>query len=267
MFSENNRLLPVLQCMLTAFVVLVPACSILETRDGCPCNIFVDLASQTVAPNDSVCVNVNGINVRDYNRAVVPFPEYPDGVHLPIKDREMAAVSVFPANLMQYNSQGAFFVTSGVDFPPLYAHFSLCETSDTQAYVRAEMHKQYCRVNLQFISSDQSRYSLAVKSAFCGYNADGSLAKGGFHHRINPDAQGRAVFNLPRQGDSALMLEISGGAAGRREYALGALLERNGYDWAAPDLEDVSITLDFASSQLVVNSVGWSSPIILEIEV
>lgn len=243
------------------------SCSIIEVRDGCPCNVFVDLSSQSVAANDSVCVNVNGVMIRDYNMAVVPFQNYPEGVSLPIKDRQMAAVSVFPAELGKYNSQGSFYVTSGMDFPPLYAHFSLCETNETQAFVKAEMHKHYCRVSIHFVSSDLSRYALAVKSSYCGYNADGSLVEGGFHYRLRLDANGDTAFNLPRQGDASLMMEITGGVAGRREFALGSLLKQHGYDWTAEDLDDVSLTLDFAASKLVVSSVSWETPIVLDITV
>ena len=64
---------------------------------------------------------------------------------------------------------------------------------------------------------------------------------------------------LPRQSDASLMLYIDDGDTSVKAFALGQYIVSGGYDWTADDLEDISVSIDFAQTEVLVTVDGWES--------
>lgn len=129
------------------------------------------------------------------------------------------------------------------------------------------MHKHFCRITMTFITDMTSNYAVMMKSAWCGLHCSGKPMEGNYSCRLSFDRAGVAVFDVPRQGDASLLLEILREGAMTRSYALGNILVDNGYDWMAEDLEDMTISVDYAASVIRINSSAWPTEIIMKVEI
>ena len=85
-----------------------------------------------------------------------------------------------------------------------------------------------------------------MEGAYGGWQPDGSPAPGTFSSRLLPGADGRAVLRLPRQGDDSLLLHIVFSDQVVRTFALGSYIAASGYDWTAPDIEDLTLHVDIS---------------------
>ena len=72
---------------------------------------------------------------------------------------------------------------------------------------------------------------------------------------------------LPRQMDASLMLVIDDGGGSPQAFALGQYIVSSGYDWTAPDLEDITVTLDYALTEIRLIISGWDSVYEYEMEI
>ena len=75
------------------------------------------------------------------------------------------------------------------------------------------------------------------------------------------------VAVLPRQVDASLVLEIDDGKGNSKVFALGQYMIASGYDWNEPDLEDVTVTLDYALTELRLVVNGWESVYRYDVEI
>ncbi len=62
---------------------------------------------------------------------------------------------------------------------------------------------------------------------------------------------------LPRQRDSSLSLEIAEEASVLKSFALGNYIEGSDYDWSAPELDDIVVTIDYARTRLSISVGEW----------
>ena len=119
----------------------------------------------------------------------------------------------------------------------------------------------YMRATLKSVAS----------GAGAGANASiGSLAEGseeGLMHQPADAAQPLPAAEvatevscslcLPRQRDSSLSLEIAEDASVLKSFALGNYIEGSGYDWSAPELDDIVVTIDYARTRLSISVGEW----------
>lgn len=249
MYSRPIGLIFALFCM--------GACTVLENRGECPCQIRLDLTSQTLASFDSVavCVSVpGGGESRIYS---VGRDRYAEGFVVETSCRDSVFISVFPADMSPYFKNGCLTLPLGSDCPQLYSYAGVCDTSADTCTVGVVMHKNHCRVSLRFVAWSPGSYACRVQGSFCGYHADGKPMQGDFSYALHFDMNGMAYFNLPRQGDSSLELEVTGADGSRSHFAIGNMIEQSGYDWSAEDLRDITLTLDYATAMIGVGGSWW----------
>ena len=97
-----------------------------------------------------------------------------------------------------------------------------------------------------------------MEGFYGGWTPDGSPAPGPFSRRLLPGTDGRAVLRLPRQGDDSLLLHIVFSDQVVRTFALGTYIAGAGYDWTAPDLEDLTLTVDISLTSVTISSDLWT---------
>lgn len=64
---------------------------------------------------------------------------------------------------------------------------------------------------------------------------------------------------LPRQNDASLRLDLMDGSGLLKSFALGNYMTMSGYDWTAQDLQDASVTVDFACTKITVSVGAWEN--------
>ena len=81
---------------------------------------------------------------------------------------------------------------------------------------------------------------------------------GNFMYAMYTDSAGACQLVLPRQTDSSLVLEVHDDTGILRSFALGEYVTASGYDWSEADLKDITVSLDYALTRVVIVVEAWA---------
>ena len=107
--------------------------------------------------------------------------------------------------------------------------------------------------------------SISLVGNVDGYASDGRPTLGRFCCSSVVDVDGSCTMVLPRQVDNTLMMELDDASGVLKRFAIGEYIAESGYDWATPDLEDITIDLDFAVTHLTLVIQGWEKEYMFDI--
>ena len=252
--------------------ILLLSCSVKEDRTECPCFLTLDLGGIGTAALmqqglDSLVVGVvagtdfyeeAGLalrdNVQEYNLAV---PKEQVDV--------MVACGVGRGGL----STGGFTIPEGDECPAVYLFTDSFMADEGELRRTVSLHKHYCVLSVSMKTSYNTNarpYRIHLEGNVSGCSMDGSPAEGFFSCFSSPSSGGLCHLNIPRQRDGSLMLEVHFQDSGEiRSFPVGEYILESGYDWSAPDLEDIRLEMDFSRSGLTFNISGWKKTLTFEI--
>lgn len=246
-------------------VLLTAACSVKEDRTPCPCVLELDF----VCP-ERAGAGYAGLIVSSSGRT-----EWKDTVDL--KTGGNGYQASVPRDFLHVRawtgddgmmSEGVLHIPLGRDCPRVYMHDSDVRTEGEYCHETVVLRKNHCVMTLVTEGEEPLSSDLRLKGNVAGYDAQGRQLSGDFELLLNNRGlETGYVAVLPRQMDASLMLEVDDGRGNLKAFALGQYIVSSGYDWNAPDLEDVSVTLDYALTEirLVVN--GWESVYRYDVEI
>ena len=242
------------------------SCSVKEKRCDCPCYLYVDFSVEDPGIVASSVIDVSSEDGFLFD-AVLDSSVCSRGVSVPVPRGEVSV------NVVAYD--GGMFVPGnglvipwGGDCPPLYFHHSDVDTSSDSARDTVRLHKSYCAVTVRLLSRESSEsLGFEICGNVCGYDRQGSPLGGDFASAGEVLEDGRSLVRIPRQLDSSLRLRVVGSGEVVREFALGEYMSSGGYDWTAPDLEDVDVTVDFALAAVTVKVENWSVKYVYDVEI
>lgn len=52
-----------------------------------------------------------------------------------------------------------------------------------------------------------------------------------------------------------------------RQFALGHLIIDSGYDWTAPDLQDIEVDIDYSKSDIIFSVDGWDKEMSFDVTI
>ena len=215
---------------------------------------------------------------------------------LPVPKGELAVTAVGGALA---EGDGSVRIPQGEEAPPLYLFHADVSTVADQVILPVLLHKQYCSLELVFSGPPGygPPFEVVVEGFYAGWSADGSPLPGPFSRRLlvgsasshssypshpmclpgsgsglgsmglpgSDGAEGRSVLRLPRQGDDSLLMHIVFSDRIVRTFALGSYIAASGYDWAALDLEDLTLNVDISLTSVTVSTDLWSKTEELEV--
>ena len=230
-------------------LLLVPSCSVKENRAACPCSLALELAGLPVRP---VFLNVAG---EGYSFTGVVHADTLLMLSVP---KGEVAVSAVGGALAE--GDGSVRIPEGEEAPPLYLFHADVSTDAEQVVLPVTLHKQYCSLEMLFKgpSGYGPPFEVAVEGSYGGWEPDGSPAPGAFSRRLLPGSDGRAALRLPRQGDDSLLMHIVFSDQVVRTFALGSYIAASGYDWTAPDLEDLTLSVDISLTSVTLSTDLWT---------
>lgn len=230
-------------------LLLVSSCSIKENRSACPCALTLELTGLPVRP---VVVGVAG---EGYSYVEVVHTD--TTLVLPVPKGEWAVSAVGGALA---EGDGSIRIPEGEEAPPLYLFYADVPAQDEQVFLPVSLHKQFCSLELIFSGPPGygPPFEVAAEGFYGGWQPDGSPLSGTFTKRLLPGRDGRATLRLPRQGDDSLLLHIVFSDRVVRTFALGSYIAASGYDWSAPDLEDLTLHVDISVTSVTVSTDLWS---------
>lgn len=247
--------------ILVVLLPLLASCSVKEDRDECPCWLQIDL---------STCSHyADRVSLKGWTSSSPVF-----GVQVLSEDFSSSHEEEVPRTMVSYcatsglddsRSSGMLvIVPEGMQSDRLYAYRADVQAFGETAYDKVSLHKQYAAVAVKIDDSDND-YSVTVKSRWNGLDLV-SLKPVAGSFRFAPERNEEKVwyFRLPRQGDDSLIMEITGANGYTYPYDLGRLIRESGYDWAAEDLDDIMIGVDYHSGQTTIKVIPWEEGLIYD---
>ncbi len=255
------------------FLVSTLCCSVKEDRDFCPCSLRFDLSEAFRDSDGSLTLVVKGPDgfvfcdtLKAGEKRAEGFSVGDDSLYTVLVPRKELTVDFYtPFGALKNPLEG---YRPDKTCAPVW-HWSEVLTAEGEMVERkVRPHKDYCRLTVELVGSPGVAfpYSLLFVSNINGYLPGGGLSEGMFVERVAPGAYGElsagsCSVNLLRQKDSSLMMEVvpeGQTAVSLRSFAIGEYLAAAGYDWSTADLEDVSMTLDFACTTIEVSTDKWT---------
>ena len=247
------------------------SCSIKEDRHACPCLLRLDFSSvEENSRSGRLLLSVasdDGFSLSD----TLDMTEVGD-VHEIRVPRTGVRVNLWSEDAAGFIGENGLVIPLGDDCPPVRMFSSFVATDCETCTEEVSLHKNYCRLTVITDEDDDGEYpfDLGVYGNVDGYDTSGSPRSGEFCHYLvgRPDGSGEAsrVIMLPRQTDSSLQLDVSEDASVLKTFALGNYIRQSGYDWTEPDLKDMVVRIDYASTRIVISVGAWEYSYDVDIE-
>lgn len=252
-------------CILTLCACILVGCSVKEDRSSCPRFLKLDFSKVDTERWKTLEVRVMGLKGFRFNDNVT-VEEF-DDYYVEVPEDEVF-VNVFSLDGDGYQDGRGLIIPEGHDCPDFHLHAS--HLSDLPEYLTdtIKLHKNCCLLSMTMTTDGQAvTFALEVNGNVCGYGIDGEPVSGSYNVRLNPGEKGYCSFGLPRQIDQSLSLRILDGDDSLREFALGEYINRSGYDWTAPDLEDIQMEIDFSRTRIHFCIGEWEQTVSFEVEI
>lgn len=269
------RSFPVSVPVVAGALALLVSCSVKEDRDLCPCFLTLDLSGVEQLHLREEGLDTLGVYAVCDERNVLDD-------RMPLEDCVQEYVVAVPRTEMDLcvgtSGQGGVFsaaegltVPEGEQCPVVYMYAERINTAVNSVRKAVILHKNWCRIDLNMkptVSGFSRPYHVSVVGDVCGYNTDGTPKQGPFNCVSERSRAGSCHVRVPRQTDDSLWLRVHFEDADEiRGFPLGEYLRSSGYDWTAQDLEDISVSMDFARSAVTFTIYGWQRTISFEMQI
>lgn len=226
-----------------------------EDRTRCPCLLTLRLERLPAHP---VTLTLEGEGFREEYRV-----DRDTCLQVPVPKGSLRWTAVAGA---QADELGCFRIPYGYDCPSLYLGGGAADTARDTAAVDVTLHKHFCTLQLEVVSPPGwgEPYRAEIRGAVAGIGPDGTPLEGDFACRLEAGFSAR----LPRQDPEApLWLDIAMPDRVVRSFSLGTYLDKAGYDWSAPDLEDCPLELRLSVTRLLLQAGDWTEELPWDIDI
>lgn len=251
--------------LLLGGLLLETACSVREDRIPCPCQLYLDFVGPDI--DDGTFAGLMVTAMKGF--------VWKDTVDV-VKVRNGYTVSV-PRTLLHIRSwigadscasESGIVIPYGQDCPKVYMHDSDVKTTGEYIRETVTLRKNHCVLTLTTKGEGKLPSHIRLKGNVAGYDAEGQPLNGNFCCLLKEEGlENGYKAVLPRQTDASLMLEVDDGKGNSKAFALGQYIVSSGYDWTSPDLDDVSVTLDYAMTEIRLVVGGWESVYRYDVEI
>lgn len=244
-------------------VALSCACTVLENRSACPCQLVLNLDDPANYKCDSLLLRVS---TQGYEwTKIVGREQYAIPVAVAVPVRGGVYVSVVDNVLSRYCNFDGLSIPLGEQCPQAYMFGTWCDTTPDEARVDVRIHKNYCGVTVCFSTPAIKDYDLMIRGGVSGYSREGVPMPGEFGFVPYFEKDLNSYFRLPRQTDASLRLEITTPHGNDSALALGSYIVQSGYDWSAEDLDDIVVYVDFVETTFTISINEWSEEVSTDI--
>ena len=250
---------------LTCLVMLVVSCSVKEDRKMCPCRLVLDMAevdTSVVKYAEIVVTAADGYGFRDTLRV----EDFEKGyvAKVPCGD---VGVGVYCGASGNVDDQGNLLIAYGDECPQVYMHSSHLVAQGETCVESVAMRKNHCIMTIQVQSEKEFPFRLEARGGVDGYEPGGKPSDGDFMYAMGTDENGSCRLVLPRQKDNSLVLEVHDDSQTLKSFALGEYVAASGYDWDEDDLKDISVSLDYALTKVVIAVADWEEEYVFDIDI
>lgn len=242
-------------CVLVLCLVVTMCGCVKERRRDCPCRLLLDMSQvdTTSIPELKVSVRCSDGRISQEVRDAELFTED----MMLLVPRGSCTVNVYSGEAGMASCGNGLDIPYGEECPAVYMYTALLDTDCEILRRSVVMRKNHCTMSISVEDSEHFPFSLAVRGEVSGYDFKGAPRPGQFYCSSAPMQESIWEISVPRQLDHSLILEVSDGTDVLKNFALGEYIKASGYDWNAPDLEDIAIGIDYTRTKLVIAVKGW----------
>ena len=235
-------------------LLLLFSCSVKENRTLCPCALSIELHD---LPGPVSVQVVAGDHRATYKarQDTVMLIQAPKG-----KIRLMAVCGA------RLEPEDNLEIPYGFECPPVYLYSDLVNTLCDSTRVSVQLNKHFCTLSLDFDGPTGwgEPFWAQIRGNVSGLDREGQPREGDFTCRLDAGM----TVRLPRQSpDEELWLDISMPDQVVRSFALGTYMLEAGYDWTAPDLDDLPLQIRLSITELLLQSGLWKTVIPIEADI
>ena len=235
-------------------LVLCAGCSVKEDRSVCPCRLVLDFSEV-----DTAVFSYAEVGITSQDGYLFETRIESDGFGsecvVPVPRRQL--------QLCVWNGREGFEYGDGLQIPygeeapEVYFHSSAIDAECERVREVVRMRKNHCRMTVVMKGEGVDPVAVSIVGNVDGYTADGCPSSGSFRCSSEVASDGSCTVVLPRQNDNSLIMELEDGSGVLKKFPIGEYIAESGYDWAAPDLDDITVGLDFAVTHLTLMIQGW----------
>ncbi len=248
------KTLPSILLIVMVSIMVCAGCSVKEDRSLCPCILVLDFSEvDTAVINSSKLIMAadDGFLFTDELEADEMLSER--SFFVPRTELELGVWSGVEGMM---NDNG-LLIPMGEDCPCVYFHAAVVDTDCEKLHEKVIMRKNHCRMTVNMERDADEIWIVNLYGNVNGYLSDGTPSAGEFSHELQQVGDNEYHSVLPRQIDDSLVMEIDDGSGVLKRFALGEYIAECGYDWTAPDLEDITVEVDVAFTGLTLMIGGW----------
>jgi len=226
-----------------------------EDRTACPCVLSIDIGGM---PRYPVNLLLEGV---DYSTTLEALCD--TVITVPVPKSGVRLVAIAGTSLPEGKS---VVIPLGYDCPPLYLYNEWIDTQTDEESVKLQLHKHFCGLSLSFDGPPGwgEPYWASVRGRVHGLSLEGEPMEGEFSCRLD---MGNDI-RLPRQHPAEeLWLDITMPDKVVRSFALGNYMQDAGYDWTAPNLDDLSLQIDLSVTAITIGTDYGSVVIPMDVEI
>lgn len=252
--------------MMSVAILLTFVSCVKENRTICPCYLIIDMSD--IGSCDFEHVGLNVMSADGFLHSDHISRDQLDTEYVVKVPRRGVVVSAYCGKNVDFDPEKGYITPLGYDFPELWMHGAVVDTRGDVARDTLRLHKSFCRMTVHLLSDGQPcPFAVAVDSPVCGYYPNGTIHDGEFRVMMNPDEDGNCELCIPRQKDASMGLSLMDSGELVRRFALGNYIEKSGFDWEAPNLEDLEITVDFSRTKLQLKINCWEECFEFRVEI
>ena len=242
-------------------IVCLSSCSIKEDRSGVPCclKVYYDDADpdqnykRTILATKSgdTFVSFDTLNIADF----VPIGKE---VFMPKGYGSLSSIVGFEQVYYQGDTLG---IRSGREYDRIWAYTSSPDCRWDTGRDSVCFYKQHAVMTIKprHPVAGYYPYNMRIRSATKGMNIYTlEPIKGDFSAFASKNRDGTLSVVLPRQYDDSMMLDIMDpNGAIEVSFKLGMMIKASGFDWNSPNLDDLTVIIDYASLGIKVVVEKW----------
>lgn len=255
---------------LTALLTL--SCSVMEDRSECPCALTLDLSDVDYGLLNELGLEEMEIIVvsesADPVRKTVSLIDAPVELVLTVPRADVDLCAVCGGESIWKDSSQ--LIPEGKECPRYYVFTDSFDARSENLTRKVTLHRNHCILNVRLKESYGYRpgpFQVIPEGNVCGFDYRCEPVGGPFRCESPFSVDGICHVCIPRQKDSSLRLGFRFKDSGEvRTFPVGEYIVQSGYDWTAPDLEDIDLEVDFSLSGITFLISMWKKELYFEMK-
>lgn len=232
-------------------------CNIKEDRRECPCRLNLNLDGVRMEEDDSLELYVSSGEGMVYSTKL-GSEEVDATLVMDVPRTSLKLMAWCGGEGMTVRN--GLVIPLGKQCPKVYVYTAEVDASGETCSDTVTMRKNHCVLSVLFKDDDVGDVGLSLSGNVCGYDEAGLPLEGEFYADIVEDISvsvGCPQVVIPRQCGGEMTLHVNEGTERVRSFPLAEYIVAAGYDWSAPDLPDMIVTIDYVQTTIRLEIPGW----------